>query len=143
VLVSELRQRVVAKVAEAASSGDEETTANVLNYSRATLIALAVYSPQDQVDLHQLTVTTATAARILSLHPEYIRALVRRGFLRATKASGEFQIPLEEVVGYVDARARFQSVRPFFGLWMKEMLKRRWGGLEFRHHPPGEDPAEH
>jgi hypothetical protein len=98
--VEDIRTRVVEKVAEAGAGADEESTASILDFSRALLVALASWPPDIDVDLDALTVKTGTAALILRLHREYVRELIRRRELRARKENGEFQIPLAEVMDF-------------------------------------------
>ena len=93
-LVDELRQRLVGKVSQVSAEGDETTTATVLAYIRAALTALAGRPGDQEVVLQDLTVGTRTAARILGLHPEYVRFLIRTGRLQATKENGEYRIAL-------------------------------------------------
>ena len=93
-LVDELRQRMVEKVAHVSGQGDETTVATVLAYTRAALTALAGRPGDQKVALQDLTVGTRTAALILRLHPEYVRLLIRTGRLQATKENGEHRITL-------------------------------------------------
>ena len=95
--VSELRRRLLLRVEQAANTGDEDTAAVALAYARAALVALAQQSGDGEVELHDLTVGTRTAALILGLHPEYVRYLIRRGRLQAKKENGEFRIALSDI----------------------------------------------
>lgn len=95
-----LRRRVLKKVSEVAAEGDEEALSSVLEFSHALLLAVASAAPDEDVELEGLTVRSGTAARILALHQEYVRELVRKGEMKATKYNGEFQIPLSEVIGF-------------------------------------------
>ena len=97
-IVTDLRQRLVARVDEAAEGGDEMAIATVLAFSRAVLIALARQPADGEVDMEDLEVGTATAATILGLHPEYVRFLVRHDKLTATKENGELRILLSDIV---------------------------------------------
>jgi hypothetical protein len=97
-LTTDLRQRLLEKVQEAAAGGDEETVSMVLTYARAALIALARYPGYAEVSLPGLVVGTRTAALILGMHPEYVRSLIRHGQIQAAKENGEFQIRLTDVV---------------------------------------------
>ena len=63
-------------------------------------MALASLPEDREVDIEGLTVKTATAARVLRLHQEYVRELIRRQELKASKENGEYQIPLSEVMSY-------------------------------------------
>lgn len=96
-LVTELRQKMLEKVAQVSGQGDEATTATVLAYARAALIALAGHPGDQEVTLQDLTVGTRTAALILTLHPEYVRLLIRTGRLQANKENGEYQIGLAHI----------------------------------------------
>ena len=98
--VTELRRRLVDRVAKVATEPDEEATAIALTHVRAILVALAGRPDDDEVSLDGLTVGTQTAALIMGLHREYVRTLVRGGQLSATKTNGEFQIPLSDVADH-------------------------------------------
>ena len=102
--VEELRRRVLQRVTKVVAEGEEEILSRVLDFSRALLLALAARPSDEEIDLDGLTLKSGTAARILALHQEYVRELVRKGDLKATKVNGEFQIPLSEVIGF-QARA--------------------------------------
>ena len=104
-LIAELRQRMVEKVARVSGEGDEATTATVLAYARAALTALAGRPGDQEVALQDLTVGTRTAALILGLHPEYVRLLIRRGRLQASKENGEYQIALAHIAELAAAGA--------------------------------------
>jgi len=93
-LVDELRQRMVEKVAQVFGQADETTTAKVLAYARAALTALAGRPGDQEIALQELTVGTRTAALILRLHPEYVRLLIRTGRLQSTKENSEYRIAL-------------------------------------------------
>ena len=99
--VAEIRQRVLEKVREVAAGGDEEATAKIMDYSRAVLVALASYGAEEDVNLEKLTVGTTTAAHILSLHPEYVRDLVRRNVIKAIKENGEYRIAFPNLVAFL------------------------------------------
>jgi hypothetical protein len=99
-LVDSLRSRVIERLREVASLDDEEEVARVLTFSRALLLALASHVADAEVDVEALTVKTGTAARILDLHPEYVRELVRKRDLPARKQNGEFNITLSDIVNY-------------------------------------------
>lgn len=99
--VAAIRQRVLEKVREVAASGDEEATARIMDYARAVLVALAPLAEVEDVDLEKLTVGTATAAHILSLHPEYLRNLLRNNAIKATKENGEYQIAFPDLVAFL------------------------------------------
>ena len=98
--VAEVRGRVIEKLEGAAASGDEDVAAQVSNFSRAMLIALAAYDAEADVDLQGLAIKTSTAGRILGFSQEYVRELVRGKVLEAAKKNGEFQIPLSSVVSF-------------------------------------------
>ena len=91
--VEDIRRRVLERVTEVVAEGDEEMLSRVLEFSRALLLTLASRPPDGEVDLDGLTLKSGTAARILALHQEYVRELIRRGDLKAAKENGEFQIP--------------------------------------------------
>lgn len=110
----ELRERLLDRVAEAAASGDEAVVAVVAAYARAALVALAPYQPDHEVVLRSLQIGSKTAALILGMHPEYVRTLIRRGFLPATKENGEFRLRLDDVVEYSVRRMSSADI----GAWM-------------------------
>ena len=96
-LVAELRQKLIEKVERVATEEGEEAAAMVLTHARAILIALAGRPGNEEVSLQELRVGTQTAALIMGLHREYVRALVRSGRLSATKTNGEFQVALSDI----------------------------------------------
>ena len=98
--VEDLRRRVLDRMTEVVTDGDEEMLSRVLEFSRALLLSLASRPPDADVDLDGLTLKSGTASRILALHQEYVRELIRKGEMKATKENGEFQIPLSEVIGF-------------------------------------------
>lgn len=108
-LVTELRGKLLTKMEEAAASGDEVGAALVCAYARAMLVALVSHAEDAEVEPQNLEVGTGTAAVILGLHPEYVRSLVRRGGLPATKQNGEHRIPLSAVAAFTAAGARSRS----------------------------------
>ena len=95
-----LRQRVLDNLSEVVAEGEEEALSTVLEFSRALLLALASAAPDEEVEPGKLTVKSGTAARILTLHQEYVRELIRKGEMKATKQNGQFQIPLAEVIDF-------------------------------------------
>ena len=125
--VSELRRRVVEKIAQVTASGDEETTARVMEFSRALLLALASHAPDWEVDLEGMTVKTGTAARILGMHQEYVRELVRKRRLNASKDNGEFHIPLSEVISFQTRSPRLKRRTHIHGPWTRGAVR---GGPE-------------
>lgn len=144
--VSEVRQRVLGKVQEVAVSGDEEATAKIVDYARAVLVALAPIAEGEDVDLEGLGVGTATAARILSLHTEYVREMIRRGYLKAEKQDGEFRIKFPDLLEFAARRMRdrtgppatWASVRKALGPWrVGEAVYKR----PPEEPPTGEQPA--
>ncbi|MBI1885755.1 MAG: helix-turn-helix domain-containing protein [Chloroflexi bacterium] len=103
---AEVRRRVAEKVRDAAAGGDEETVAKIMDYSRAVLLALAGVPDHQDVGLEDVTLGTGTAARILGLHAEYVRELIRRGHLPARKENGEFRVVLPDVLDFMVKRVR-------------------------------------
>ena len=101
--VAELRQRLIGKMAESAVVGDEAAAAVMLGHARAALVALAQHPEDKEVSLAELTVGAKTAALILGLHPEYVRFLIRRGRLEATKDNGEYRISLPHIADFTVA----------------------------------------
>ena len=114
--VLDVRRRLGEKLQEAAMEKDAETLALALDYGRAMLLALAPLSEGEEVDLSEVTVSTATAARILSLNVEYVRELIRRNVLPGAKHNNEYEIKLSDVMDFM-ASSRYRaaaepSVRP-------------------------------
>ena len=133
--VADLRQRVLEKVAEASGSGDEDTTARVLDFAQGLLVALAPHSTDEEIDLDRLTIRTGTAARILGRHQEYVRELIRKGELRATKENGEYNIPLSQAMNF-KARAE-KIIKPSGEAWGPDTA---WFGLWHPHPCPPPPP---
>ena len=100
-LVGDVRKGIVKTVERVVDSGNEESTARVMTYARAVLMALAQHQPDEDIDIQSLAVRTGTAARILGHHPEYVRNLARRGNLKADKENGEYRIALSAVVKFM------------------------------------------
>ena len=99
--VLDIRRRLGQRLQEAAAEKDPDALALVLDYGRAVLLALAPLPDDEEVELPELTVSTATAARILSLHVEYVRDLIRRSLLPATKHNHEYEIRLTDVMEFM------------------------------------------
>lgn len=132
------RQRVLEKVNEVVSTSDEATTARTLDYARAVLIALATRGGDEDVVLEELAVSTNTAALILRLHPEYLRAVLRRGLLPATKENGEYRLRLVDLVASIEGRAGMSPLArrmawrfsPGWPLWQRRQLGQEHGETE-------------
>ena len=90
-LVADLRRRVLEKVEQAATGGDEDSAATALAHARAGLVALARHREDEDLTLQNLAVGTGTAALILGLHPEYVRVAHPSGF--ASGNQGECGVP--------------------------------------------------
>ena len=141
--VLDVRRRLGEKLQEAAMEKDADALALALDYGRAILLALAPLAEDDEVELPEVTVSTATAARILSLHVEYVRELIRRGVLPGAKHNNEYEVKLTDVMDFMSSsryRARGEPlVRPraaaaMFGpAW-------RWPRIDVRH-PQEPGPA--
>jgi hypothetical protein len=139
--VVDARRRLGQKLKEAALEKDADTLALALDYGRAILLALAPVSEDEEVELPELTVSTATAARILSRHVEYVRELIRRGVLPGVKHNNEYEVKLGDVMDVMSSsRHRFlgqplfqpRQVRAIFGpAW-------RWPRIDLR---PGQEPG--
>ncbi|HEU4758409.1 MAG TPA: excisionase family DNA-binding protein [Dehalococcoidia bacterium] len=143
VKAGQIRERVLEKVREAAQARDEEATAKVMEYARAVLVALAPHGDGEDVDLERLTLTTGTAARVLGLHPEYVRELIRRGYLPATKDDGEFRLALPDVVAFMVNRVKGREGPPPSTAAWGRLLGVRSGRAALWRQPPeaGEQPA--
>jgi len=141
--VADVRRRLGQRLQEAAAEKDPDALALALDYGRAILLALASLPDDEEVELPELTVSTATAARILSLHVEYVRDLIRRDILPATKHNKEYEVKLDDVMDFMSSSRyrvrgepllRPREARAMFGpTW-------RWPRIDLR--PPQEpDPA--
>jgi hypothetical protein len=107
--VIDVRRRLGQRLQEAAMESDPNALAPALDYGRAVLLALASLPDDEEVVLSELTVSTATAARILSFHVEYVREIIRRGDLPASKRNNEYEIRLADLVDFM-ASPRYQAV---------------------------------
>jgi len=136
--VFELRRRLLQRVGEAASTGDEDTAAVALGYARAALVALAQQPGDRDVELHDLTVGTRTAALILGLHPEYVRYLIRRGRLQAKKENGEFRIAISEIGDFTDGGMQSFSQEVQHLSQLGDMLTGAKGGFVLWQRPEDE-----
>ena len=119
--VAELRSRLISRIERVVAEGDEEETALVLAYARAILVALARNGPDEEVSLGEAAVGTETAALIMGLHREYVRALVRHGGLSATKTNGELHIPLAGIVDRMSRELRSVASVPVPGIHWEHM----------------------
>ena len=106
--VLDVRRRLGDKLQEAALERDADALALALDYGRAILLALAPLADDEEVELPKVTVSTATAARILSLHVEYVRDLIRRDILPAKKHNNEYEIRLTDVMEFM-ASSRYRA----------------------------------
>jgi len=138
--VVDVRRRLGQRLQDAAMEKDADTLAVALDYGRAILLALAPLPEDEEVELADVTVSTATAARILSLHVEYVRELIRRNVLRGTKHNNEYAVKLTDVMDFMSSsryRAGGWVVRPstaaaMFGpIW-------QWPRADLR---PGPEPG--
>lgn len=107
--VTEVRNRVVERLGEAAASSDEDVAAQALNFCRALLITLASEDADSDVNVQTLAIKTGTAGRILGLNQEYLRELIRRRVLGANKSNGEFHVPLSAVVSFQAKLVKFST----------------------------------
>ncbi len=132
--VAELRRRLAEKIQQAATGGDEETIATMLEYGRAVLITLSQHLDDAEVTLQDLFVGTKTAALILGLHPEHVRFLVRQGRLDATKENGGIRITLSDLMNYMNRATKFglMNFDPTTFL----------GNMQVLWHKPGEEAAD-
>jgi hypothetical protein len=101
--VIDIRRRLGQRLQEAALEKDADALALALDYGRAILLALAPLTEDEEVELAEVTVSTATAARILSLHVEYVRELIRRDVLPGAKHNNEYEIKLSDLVGFMSS----------------------------------------
>ncbi len=105
--VEEIRNRLIDRIQAVAAGGDEEETARSMAFARAILVALTPKRADEDAYLQQLSVGTRTAALITGYHREYVRELVRRGELSATRSNGELQIPLAEIADHLSRSVGF------------------------------------
>ena len=137
--VLDVRRRLGEKLREAALEEDADALALTLDYGRAILLALVPLAEDEEVELTDLSVSTATAARILSLHVEYVRELIRRNVLPGTKHNNEYEIKLTDVMDLM-ASSRFGGawpVRPKTAVAMFGPIW-RWPRSDLRPEPePG------
>jgi len=101
--VVDIRRRLGQRLQDAAMEKDLDALALALDYGRAILLALAPLSDDEDVELSELTVSTATAARILSLHVEYVRELIRRNVLPGAKHNNEYEVKLSVVMDFMSS----------------------------------------
>jgi len=106
--VVDVRRKLGQRLQETAMERDSEALVLALDYGRAILIALASLPEDEEVELSEMTVSTATAARILSLNVEYVRELIRRDVLAATKHNNEYEIKLADLVEFM-ASSRYRA----------------------------------
>ena len=136
--VLDVRRRLGDKLQEAALEKDADALALALDYGRAILLALAPLSEDDEVELPEVTVSTATAARILSLHVEYVRDLIRRNVLPGAKHNNEYEIRLTDLMDFMSSprfRAGAWPVRPKTAVSMSGPIW-RWPRADLR---PGQE----
>ncbi|MGD0205118.1 MAG: hypothetical protein ABSB57_01555 [Dehalococcoidia bacterium] len=101
--VIDIRRKLGRRLQDAALEKDPGALALALDYGRAILLALAPLTEDEEVELSEVTVSTATAAGILSLHIEYVRGLIRRGVLTGTKHNNEYEIKLTAVMDFMSS----------------------------------------
>ena len=101
--VIDIRRKVGRRLQDAALEKDPDALALALDYGRAILLALAPLTEDEEVELSEVTVSTATAASILSLHVEYVRELSRRGVLAGIKHNNEYEIKLTAVMDFMSS----------------------------------------
>jgi len=101
--VIDIRRKLGRRLQEAALEKDPNAVALALDYSRAILLALVPLAEDEEVELSKVTVSTATAARILSLHIEYVRELIRRDVLTGTIHHNEYEIRLTDVIDFMSS----------------------------------------
>ena len=139
--VLDVRRKLGLKLQEAALEKDPDALTLALDYGRALLLALAPLADDEEVELPQLSVSTATAALILSLHVEYVRELIRRGILRGAKHNNEYEIKLADVMDFMSS-SRYRAIGgpSTFGRGALGRFGpiRRMPGIDLQ---PGEEPG--
>ncbi len=100
-IVTELRSKLIERIAEVSADEDAEALAKALTYARAALVALTGLPKDEDIELEGLQVNTRTAALMLSMHPEYVRSLIRSRQLAASKENGEFRIQFADLLGHL------------------------------------------
>ena len=137
--VLDVRRRLGDKLREAALGRDVDAVASALDYGRAILLALMPLADDEEAELPDLTVTTATAARILSLHVEYVRELIRRNVLPGTKHNNEYEIRLIDVMDFMGS-SRFGGAWPVRPKTAVAMFGPIWRWPRADVHP-GQEPG--
>ena len=138
--VIDIRHRLGRRLQEAAMEKDPDALALALDYGRAILLALAPLAEDDEVELSEMTVSTATAAGILRFHVEYVRELIRRGVLAGTKHNNEYEIRLTDLMEFMSS-SRYQAIGTP-GAALRTALQRFpdiWGMTIWRRS--GEEPG--
>lgn len=139
--VIDIRRRLGRRLQEAATEKDPNALALALDYGRAILLALAPLAEDEEVEVSEVTVSTATAARILSLHVEYVRELIRRDVLPGTKHNNEYEIKLTDLVEFMSSSRYRAGAEPSA---LARAALQRIGAL-WRLPPidlrPGEEPG--
>jgi excisionase family DNA binding protein len=92
-----IRERLLQCVSDTLQAGAVDDIFLVADQLRVLGSALAGLPNGEEIDLHQQTLDTARAARLLGYHAEHVRRLIRHGTLPATKAGADYRIPLTEV----------------------------------------------
>ena len=141
--VADVRRRLGQRLQEAAMEKDPDSLALALDYGRAVLLALAPLPDDEEVELPELTVSTATAARILSLHVEYVRELIRRSLLPGAKHNNEYEVKLGDVMDFMSSsRYRVRGEPLLRPREARAMLGPTWRWPRADLRPPQEpDPA--
>ena len=139
--VIDVRRRLGQRLQEAATEKDPSALALALDYGRAILLALAPLAEDEDVELSEVTVSTATAACILSFHVEYVRELIRRDVLPGTKHNNEYEIRLTDLVEFMSS-SRYRTWGEPSALARAALARfgpiRRLPRIDLR---PGEEPG--
>ena len=139
--VVDVRRKLGQRLQEAAMEKDPDALALALDYGRALLLALVPLPEDEEVELSDVTVSTATAALILSLHVEYVRELIRREVLAATKHNNEYEVKLSDLMDFMSS-SRYRTWGEPSALARAALARfgpiRRLPRIDLR---PGEEPG--
>ena len=129
--VAELRQRLGARLQALATEKDPQVVSTILEYARATLIALAPLDDDTEVSPEELTLGVDTVAQIFSAPSEWLKQMIEWCDIDVMQISGgEHALKLSDVTDWIMAslEQRAALVPPL----------RPGGRLEFRRRPSGQ-----
>jgi excisionase family DNA binding protein len=98
------RARLGADLAAALRNGDSVAIVRAADRAKAMGVALAGLAGDVDVRPAELTLSTRSVATVLGYHPEHVRRLIRAGRLRATRASGDYRVTVDDLWALIDVR---------------------------------------